>query len=534
MNQVSPTDPAGTTSAASAPGLCVLCVDDEPQVLEGLRLQLHRHHRVLTAGSGAEALEILGGDQRVAVIVSDMRMPVMDGAAFLRRAREIMPEVPRILLTGQTEMASAIAAVNQGQIFGFLTKPCPPTTLIAAVTAAIGRYRLMAAQLLLMRQTRWDGDLPAQPDDAIAGMFDEAGELFGCRYTAMGLCCGPGGSPQILVRGLDRGLFAGVNGDCPVIEEVLRRREMLQLQSAGALAGLPAGHPEVTQLLGFPLATAANCHGWMYFADGRRSAGFGPEDLQAAAAIATACTNICEEAQARRLGRLQAEQLQAEKASRDHAETRAHSLLRAQTLMRSVISARKGMSGREELLAEICRLMVTMGGFQQAWVGLRDGDEPGPQLWHGADGHFAARMRAVLGGGAGPARLAVELREGRPLVNNDVSAGTALLDCRDLGRDYGFCSLAAIPFTVQGAYGGAFWVHAPEAGWFDAAEMALLSALAAEMSQTLDLIERDRQLKAFLKRGAAPPPAVGNAGGEGGKRAADEAVPAGRGCGNAD
>jgi diguanylate cyclase (GGDEF)-like protein len=119
----------------------VLCVDDEPQVLEGLSLQLGRRYEVLTASSGEKGLEMLSKHQGVAAIVSDMRMPRMDGATFLSRARALAPSAARILLTGQTDLQSAIAAVNEAQVLRFLSKPCLPPDLHAAVAVGIDYYR---------------------------------------------------------------------------------------------------------------------------------------------------------------------------------------------------------------------------------------------------------------------------------------------------------------------------------------------------------------------------------------------------------
>lgn len=131
----------------------LLCVDDEPQVLEGLCLHLARRYDVVTRTSGASALEFLREDPDVAVILSDMRMPGMDGARFLAQSREFAPHAVRLLLTGQTEMKAAVDAVNEGQIFRFLTKPCPPPTLLGAVEAAIEQNRLITAEKVLLEQT---------------------------------------------------------------------------------------------------------------------------------------------------------------------------------------------------------------------------------------------------------------------------------------------------------------------------------------------------------------------------------------------
>jgi DNA-binding NtrC family response regulator len=107
----------------------VLCVDDEPRVVEGLALHLRRNYQVLTANGAQSALEILKDKGAPAVIVSDMRMPGIDGATLLKRVKDLYPDMTRILLTGEPGRDAAIAAVNEGQIFRFLTKPCPPDRL---------------------------------------------------------------------------------------------------------------------------------------------------------------------------------------------------------------------------------------------------------------------------------------------------------------------------------------------------------------------------------------------------------------------
>jgi CheY-like chemotaxis protein len=131
----------------------VLCVDDEPNVLEGLSLTLRRRYDVVTAPGGAEGLEVLGSQGTFAVVISDMRMPGMDGAAFLSRARGVAPDSVRLVLTGQADIETAITAVNDGQLFRFLTKPCPPAVVLAAVDAAAEQHRLITAERVLLEQT---------------------------------------------------------------------------------------------------------------------------------------------------------------------------------------------------------------------------------------------------------------------------------------------------------------------------------------------------------------------------------------------
>lgn len=131
----------------------VLCVDDEARVVEGLKLHLRRDYEVHTALGGEEGLSKLKELGGVAVVISDMRMPGMDGATFLKRVMRTYPDTSRILLTGEPGRDAAVAAVNEGQIHRFLTKPCPPDQLKAAVDAAVMQHRLMNAERMLLQET---------------------------------------------------------------------------------------------------------------------------------------------------------------------------------------------------------------------------------------------------------------------------------------------------------------------------------------------------------------------------------------------
>jgi DNA-binding response OmpR family regulator len=123
----------------------ILCVDDDEHVLESLRDSLRRRFEVVPSKNGFEALKMMVAE-RFPVVVSDMRMPLIDGARFLRLAREHAPDTVRILLTGQSTLDDAVAAVNDGQIFRFLLKPCATPDLIAAIEAGISRHEELAAR----------------------------------------------------------------------------------------------------------------------------------------------------------------------------------------------------------------------------------------------------------------------------------------------------------------------------------------------------------------------------------------------------
>src|SRR5579875_3107344 len=142
-------------SGAGAPARPrLLCVDDEPAVLEALRDVLRRSFDVCLATSGEAALAILRDEPHAfAVVISDMRMPRMNGSEFLRQARAIAPDSVRLLLTGHADLEAAIKAVNGARLFRFLTKPCDTGELLRACAAAFGQYRLQVAERELLEQT---------------------------------------------------------------------------------------------------------------------------------------------------------------------------------------------------------------------------------------------------------------------------------------------------------------------------------------------------------------------------------------------
>jgi response regulator RpfG family c-di-GMP phosphodiesterase len=131
----------------------VLCVDDEPNVLAGLGRVLRARYEVVTAESAAAGLARLRDGEPFEVVVSDLRMPTMHGIAFLTRVRQVAPDTVRVLLTGDADLLGAIAAVNEGQVFRFLLKPCAPDALLMALGTAVEQHRLVTAERVLLEET---------------------------------------------------------------------------------------------------------------------------------------------------------------------------------------------------------------------------------------------------------------------------------------------------------------------------------------------------------------------------------------------
>jgi response regulator RpfG family c-di-GMP phosphodiesterase len=132
----------------------ILFVDDDANLLAGVERQLRKRFFVDTAPGGSDGLEALARRGPFAVVVSDLQMPGMDGIEFLTRVRKDFPDPIRILLTGMAEIRQAIAVVNSGGIFRFLTKPTPPDELTGVLAAALEQYRLVWAERELLDRTR--------------------------------------------------------------------------------------------------------------------------------------------------------------------------------------------------------------------------------------------------------------------------------------------------------------------------------------------------------------------------------------------
>jgi len=115
----------------------VLFVDDEPALIEGLRATLRREPFVFVSASSAnEALKILASEP-IDVVVSDERMPGMSGSEFLGKVRGAHPETVRIMLSGQASVEAMLRAINDGEVYRFLTKPCSPVQLAQTLRDAL-------------------------------------------------------------------------------------------------------------------------------------------------------------------------------------------------------------------------------------------------------------------------------------------------------------------------------------------------------------------------------------------------------------
>lgn len=207
----------------------VLLVDDEPGIVSALRRRIRGPWNVHTATSAAEGLEVLQ-QHDCAIVVSDLHMPGMDGIEFFNELHQQHPDAIRIMLTGDVDRTAVIRAVNQGQIFRFLNKPCPAESVELALQDGIELHRLRQAQRQLQAQKLAD-----------AARMARVGELAGTVA---------GGLEQVIRLVQSNAAFAQLHASDPNLSHTLRTIERMLTHGNDLTRQLtdlcdeqPGGHP---------------------------------------------------------------------------------------------------------------------------------------------------------------------------------------------------------------------------------------------------------------------------------------------------
>jgi response regulator RpfG family c-di-GMP phosphodiesterase len=131
----------------------ILCVDDDPNILQAYQRALRKQFHIEIALGGEEALKAIVDQGPYAVVVADMQMPGMNGVELLKEVKELAKDTVRMMLTGNADQQTALEAVNEGHIFRFMTKPCPPETFAKVLEAGLLQHRLIMAERDLLSKT---------------------------------------------------------------------------------------------------------------------------------------------------------------------------------------------------------------------------------------------------------------------------------------------------------------------------------------------------------------------------------------------
>jgi response regulator RpfG family c-di-GMP phosphodiesterase len=158
----------------------ILFVDDEQMILKTLRrLFIDSGVDILTAESGEEGLEILENDPPVHIVVSDYRMPGMNGVEFLKTVNARWPETVRIVLSGYADTASVVAAINDGQIFKFIAKPWDDDNFKKIIMDAAEKYHIQEHNMEILSAWKLIESLPL-----ILLRFDIEGKIVWMNFKA--------------------------------------------------------------------------------------------------------------------------------------------------------------------------------------------------------------------------------------------------------------------------------------------------------------------------------------------------------------
>lgn len=131
----------------------ILIVDDEPNLLSGITRNLFGQFEFETAANGVEALERIKFNSRIGVVMTDLRMPHMNGIELLVEIQKLYPKIVRLMLSGNADLNDMANAVNEGHVFRFLTKPCTPELMSKMLGAALEQRRLIESERILLEQT---------------------------------------------------------------------------------------------------------------------------------------------------------------------------------------------------------------------------------------------------------------------------------------------------------------------------------------------------------------------------------------------
>jgi response regulator RpfG family c-di-GMP phosphodiesterase len=187
----------------------ILVVDDEPEMLFSLKSLLRPGYEVYTAGSGAEGIRILQ-EHAVHLVMTDQRMPEMTGVEFLSRIKCEHPHAIRLIFTGYADIRAVIDAINQGNVFRYVTKPWDPEDLLAALREAGERYDQLAQHHKLLAELQaYEARREQFSEELLAGRLgtltpDGAEEARRLLHSGT----------ELLVR-LNKTLAAALNIGCP-------------------------------------------------------------------------------------------------------------------------------------------------------------------------------------------------------------------------------------------------------------------------------------------------------------------------------
>jgi len=427
----------------------VLVVDDEPQVLAAIADTLEDEYHVVLQTSAEAALRVVENERELSVILSDQRMPGMSGDEFLARAR-IVSDASRVMITGYADLEAVVRAVNNGHIFGYISKPWDPRGLKLAIYKAAEHHRLLRE---LSEEQRLLHNLMDNIPDAI--FFKDLEHRFVRLNRAHAAILGVE-RPEDAVGRPTSDFF-------PPDEARERNAEDDEILRTGKPL------PDKVRRISPP--------GGGFRWRSTTKAPIKDEKGQITGLVGVA-RDITE---------------------RQAAEEKVRRLNRVYAVLSGINALIVRVRDRDELYREACRIAVEAGGFRFAWVGVvdREAMQLAPAAWAGVEQDFFATVRTRLSlsesDAQGRSMVARAVLAREAMISNDVADDPRILFKQE-HAERGIRSLAAFPLIVSGEVAGILALHAAELGFFDSEELRLLTELAGDISFALEHIEKTERL----------------------------------------
>ncbi len=321
---------ADETPQAAAEPATLLFVDDEANILSALkRLFRPLGYRILTAEGGAAGLDIFAQNS-IDLVISDMRMPEMNGAQFLEQVRLKWPDAVRILLTGYADVSSTIAAINKGEIYRYIAKPWEDNDIVLAVKHALeykhqalssrskpveqgeqqqidhremealaeANVRMVLYHSILESLRASSNVNPEENDTGYHNIVAAAVSLTGAKYGAIGLFDANGNLTKFLTKGISEeeqiGPYPSGKGLLRAFYQEGQVARIEHIADDPRSCGFPPGHPPMDSLLGIPLRINGLTKGVIYLADKHSGDPFSENDQMIAEMLAREVEHILE------------------------------------------------------------------------------------------------------------------------------------------------------------------------------------------------------------------------------------------------
>jgi diguanylate cyclase (GGDEF)-like protein len=500
----------------------ILVVDDSVASRSAVREVLrHEGHEVIEASDGADALRA-ATQHHPRLIISDILMPSMDGYEFVRQLRTHagLAATAVVFYTANYHSREARRLAEKCGVARVIIKPCGARDFLKAITEVLdGVQQLPEPRIgqefdrehleVLTNTLAGNANQLAALNSRFAALIDlnvqlaserdpamllprvcaGARKLLGAKYAVLAIVDGEGGTPaQVWSSGIEAGgpdhlrQFRPSGG---LTARVLEGAQPLRARATGAPLelGLPADFPPADSALAVPLSSLTRSYGWLCLADKVGSEEFDSDDERMLGTLGAQVGRIYES------GMLY-QQVQRHAAQLQHLN-RVHAMLSG---IESLI-IRAG--DRHELFRQVCRLAVAEGGFAEAWCGWMHpaGGEIVPAGWAGPCAGLEAAVAGRLDDPAVADILPVAaMRSGGPVVCNDIERQARTIPHAAEMQQRGYQALSALPFIIEGKSAGCLMLAARNKSVFDAAEVRLLSGLAADISFALDHIAKSEKI----------------------------------------